>query len=73
MENFRLEDYKVTKPIKLSDYTTELDSNWDDDEKEKALDKLRNKLSEWQDVMYAHNRYGVLIGLQAWIPAEKTV
>lgn len=64
MENFRLEDYKVTKPIKLSDYKTELDSFWDDDKKEKELDQLRNMLSEWQDIMYAHNRYGVLIGLQ---------
>jgi PPK2 family polyphosphate:nucleotide phosphotransferase len=64
MENFRLEDYKVTKPIKLSDYKTEIDSFWDDDKKEDALDKLRNKLSEWQDIMYAHNRYGVLVGLQ---------
>ena len=35
MENFNLEDYKVTKPIKLSDYKTELDSFWDDDKKEK--------------------------------------
>jgi PPK2 family polyphosphate:nucleotide phosphotransferase len=64
MENFRLEDYKVTKPIKLSDYKTELDSFWDDDKKVAELDKLRNKLSEWQDIMYAHNRYGVLVGLQ---------
>ncbi len=64
MENFRLEDYKVTKQIKLSDYKTELDSEWDDDEKEDALAELRNKLSEWQDVMYAHNRYSVLVGLQ---------
>jgi PPK2 family polyphosphate:nucleotide phosphotransferase len=64
MENFNLEDYKVTKPIQLSDYKTELDSFWDDDKKEKELDQLRNKLSEWQDIMYAHNRYGVLVGLQ---------
>lgn len=64
MENFSLEDYKVTKQIKLSDYKTELDSFWDDDKKEEELDQLRNKLSEWQDIMYAHNRYGVLIGLQ---------
>ena len=64
MENFNLEDYKVTKPIKLSDYKMELDSFWDDDKKEKELDQLRNKLSEWQDIMYAHNRYGVLVGLQ---------
>lgn len=64
MENFNLEDYKVTKPIQLSDYKTELDTFWDDDKKEKELDQLRNKLSEWQDIMYAHNRYGVLVGLQ---------
>jgi PPK2 family polyphosphate:nucleotide phosphotransferase len=64
MENFNLEDYKVTKQIKLSDYKTELDSFWDDDKKEKELDQLRKKLSEWQDIMYAHNRYGVLVGLQ---------
>ncbi len=64
MENFSLADYKVTKPIKLSDYKTEIDSDWDDDKKEEELDKLRNKLSEWQDIMYAHNRYAVLIGLQ---------
>ncbi len=64
MENFRLEDYKVTKQIKLSDYKTELDSVWDDDKKEEELDQLRNKLSKWQDVLYAHNRYGVLVGLQ---------
>lgn len=64
MEKFRLEDYKVTKPIKLSDYKTEIDSFWGDDKKEEELDQLRNKLSEWQDIMYAHNRYGVLIGLQ---------
>lgn len=64
MENFRLGDYKVTKQIKLSDYATEIDWDWDDDKKEEELDKLRNKLSEWQDVMYAHNKYAVLVGLQ---------
>lgn len=64
MENFNIDDFKVTGKIKLSEYRTELDSYWDDDKKENELDKLRNKLSEWQDIMYAHNRYGVLIGLQ---------
>ena len=64
MENFKLEDYKVSKQIQLTDFKTEIDSFWDDDEKEKALHKLRNRLSEWQDVMYAHNRFSVLIGLQ---------
>jgi PPK2 family polyphosphate:nucleotide phosphotransferase len=64
MENFNINDYKVTKPLKLSDYKTEIDTNWDDDTKESELAKLRIKLSKWQDVQYAHNRYGVLVGLQ---------
>lgn len=64
MQNFNIDDFKVSGNIKLSDYKTELDSHWDDDKKEKELEDLREKLSEWQDIMYAHNRYGVLICLQ---------
>ena len=64
MKNFSLEDYKISKPIQLSDYKTEIDSFWDDDKKIKELEELREKLSKWQDVMYAHNRYSVLVGLQ---------
>ena len=58
------EDFKVVNPINLSNMPTILDFNIDEKEKEKKLDKVRKKLSSLQDVMYAHNRYSVLICLQ---------
>jgi PPK2 family polyphosphate:nucleotide phosphotransferase len=64
MKNLNPEDFKVVGTIDLSKIPTELDIDADDDEKISALDKLQVKLSKWQDAMYAHNRYGVLICLQ---------
>jgi PPK2 family polyphosphate:nucleotide phosphotransferase len=58
------DDFKVVDKINLSKIPTELQIDADDDEKEAKLDKVQAKLSEWQDVMYAHNKYGVLICLQ---------
>jgi PPK2 family polyphosphate:nucleotide phosphotransferase len=64
MKNINPEDFKVVGTIDLSKIPTELAIDADDDEKISALDKLQVKLSKWQDAMYAHNRYGVLICLQ---------
>ena len=64
MKKIDFDDFKVTKTIKLKDFSTILDSDWDDDAVEEKLLKTQKKLSELQDVMYAHNRYGVLICLQ---------
>ena len=58
------DDFKVTSKIDLSKMPTLLNIPSDNDEKEDKLDKVRGKLSKLQDVMYAHNRYGVLICLQ---------
>ncbi|SHI66494.1 PPK2 family polyphosphate kinase [Flavobacterium terrae] len=64
MTAFNSQDFKITKPFKLSDFPTEIETSLKDKEKEKMLDEVQKPLSEWQDVMYAHNRYGVLICLQ---------
>jgi PPK2 family polyphosphate:nucleotide phosphotransferase len=64
MKSIDPNDFKVTAPIKLSDLPTDLNIEASDDAKEDKLDGVREKLSELQDVMYAHNRYGVLICLQ---------
>jgi PPK2 family polyphosphate:nucleotide phosphotransferase len=64
MAAFKSEDFKITKPIKLNDFPTEIETTLKDKEKEKMLDDVQQPLSELQDVMYAHNRYGVLICLQ---------
>lgn len=64
MAAFKSEDFKIAKPIKLKDFPTEIETTLKDKEKEKMLDEVQQPLSELQDVMYAHNRYGVLICLQ---------
>ncbi|MEO8233817.1 MAG: PPK2 family polyphosphate kinase [Flavobacterium sp.] len=64
MNSINPDDFKVTDRITLSKIPTLLESNIDDSEKEEKLTKVRSKLSSFQDVMYAHNRYSVLICLQ---------
>lgn len=57
-------DFKVVDKIKLSKLPTLLNVEADDDEKEDKLEKVKGKLSDLQDIMYAHNKYSVLICLQ---------
>ncbi|MBF4486413.1 MULTISPECIES: PPK2 family polyphosphate kinase [unclassified Flavobacterium] len=64
MKSIEPNDFRVTDKIKLSKIPTLLKVKADDDEKEEKLDKVQAKLSDLQDVMYAHNKYGVLICLQ---------
>ncbi len=64
MKSIDPKDFKVTDKIKLSKIPTLLDVDANDEEKEEKLDKVQAKLSEFQDIMYAHNKYGVLICLQ---------
>lgn len=64
MKSIDPNDFKVVKKIKLSRISTLLDIDADEETKEKKLDKVQAKLSDLQDVMYSHNKYGVLICLQ---------
>lgn len=64
MKNIDLESFRVTQNISLSQLPTELDIDASDNQKEKKLEKVTEKLSEIQDAMYAHNKYSVLIVLQ---------
>lgn len=64
MKSIDPNDFKVTDKIKLSKIPTLLDIDADSDEKEAKLDKVQAKLSNLQDIMYAHNKYAVLICLQ---------
>jgi PPK2 family polyphosphate:nucleotide phosphotransferase len=64
MKSIDPNDFKVTEKIKLAKIPTLLAIEASDDEKEEKLDKVQAKLSDLQDVMYSHNKYGVLICLQ---------
>lgn len=71
MKSINPDDFKVVDPIELSKMPTLLAVDSSDEEEEDKLDNIREKLSELQDVMYAHNRYGVLICLQGMDTAGK--
>jgi PPK2 family polyphosphate:nucleotide phosphotransferase len=64
MKSIDPNDFKVVEKISLAKIPTLLKVDADEEDKEEKLDKVRNKLSDLQDVMYAHNKYGVLICLQ---------
>jgi len=64
MKSINPEDFKCIGQLDLSSRPTNLISNASDNDKEEKLNKVRNKLKDLQEVMYAHNRYSVLICLQ---------
>lgn len=71
MKSIKPEDFKVSKQIRLSELPTDLDIKASKKEKEAELEEVGRKLSELQDILYAHNRYGVLVCLQGMDTAGK--
>ncbi|CAN5487184.1 polyphosphate kinase [soil metagenome] len=71
MKSIQPEQFKVTKPIKISEVPTSFKINVSEKKKIKALEKVGGKLSKLQDKMYAHSKYGVLICLQGMDTAGK--
>ena len=63
--------YKVEKAVKLKDIPTFEDFGKSDKKLKKYLEKIRIELGEFQDVMYAHDKYSVLICLQGMDTAGK--
>lgn len=64
MRTIHSKDFKVSKPIKLSQTPTVLDIKAHKDELETSLTELSKKIAKIQDKIYAENRRSVLICLQ---------
>ncbi|WP_147678577.1 PPK2 family polyphosphate kinase [Algibacter pacificus] len=60
MKKIKISDYKVTSEIDLKNSVTK--EVYSDAKKE--LKDIRKKLGEWQNMMYAHDKYAVLVCLQ---------
>ncbi|MDT0686891.1 PPK2 family polyphosphate kinase [Autumnicola psychrophila] len=58
------QDLKISEPIKLESIPTSLDMGASEKEVEKELKQTRKELADWQDKLYAHNKYSVLVCLQ---------
>ncbi|MEG3658261.1 PPK2 family polyphosphate kinase [Arenibacter palladensis] len=71
MKNIETGTFKVDSKIKLSDLNTREDLESSDKKLRKALESVRIELGEFQDTLYAHAKYSVLICLQGMDTAGK--
>jgi len=71
MKDVNINQFKVTQPIKINEVSTSISLNADKKTKKKALKKTRKELAKWQDKLYAHGKYSVLVCLQGMDTAGK--
>ena len=71
MEEINSDKYRYTSPVKLADVPTFEDFGRTAKELKKALGKVSEELADFQDTLYAHGKYGVLVCLQGMDTAGK--
>ncbi|UJH66786.1 PPK2 family polyphosphate kinase [Allomuricauda sp. SCSIO 65647] len=71
MDKIDITPYRVTAPITLSQVATHEDFGLSDDDLKRGLKSIRRELAEFQDTLYAHGKYGVLVCLQGMDTAGK--
>ena len=64
MKNIDFNSLKVTSAVSIKDTPTRLDIKTSEKEIKKELKNTREEMGEWQDILYAHGKYSVLICLQ---------
>lgn len=69
--NMDIKHLKAGKGVQLNRMPTDVSDKISPDFAQEELKKLRKKLAKLQDVMYAHNRYAVLVCLQGMDTAGK--
>ena len=67
----RTENYFFSKDSHLKDFPTRVDLGLDSKGLKKELNRLREELAAFQDKLYAHGKYGVLVCLQGMDTAGK--
>ncbi len=71
MKDIQIESFKVSSEVALEDRPTFIDLEADRDTIEKELKHVRKKLGKFQDTIYAHGKYAVLICIQGMDTAGK--
>ncbi|MGB5361092.1 MAG: PPK2 family polyphosphate kinase [Eudoraea sp.] len=64
MKKIDIASYKIVSELKLADLTTSENLESTDKELKKKLEKLREDLGDFQNTLYAHGKYAVLICFQ---------
>lgn len=71
MEYVKMEDYLASPDTVLQDHDTYRDFGRSEKQLKKDLKRTRKLLGDFQNVLYAHDRYSVLICLQGMDTAGK--
>ena len=71
MEEIRIDSYRVDTPILLENKPTLEDFGANNKALKKELTKITKELADFQNTMYAHGKYGVLVCLQGMDTAGK--
>jgi len=71
MKHINVNQFKVTQNIQLKNTSTTFDLEADKKEVEKALEDVREELGDFQNTIYAHGKYGILICIQGMDTAGK--
>ena len=71
MKDINVNDFKVTENIQLSKVPTTFDLQADKKVIENELEDVREKLGDFQNTIYAHGKYAILICIQGMDTAGK--
>lgn len=71
MKTIKLNQFKIDQIISLKEKDTKFDLQLDKKEIEDELKRVRKKLGKFQDTIYAHGKYAVLICIQGMDTAGK--
>ncbi len=64
MNTINSNEFRVEKAIKLSDFNSETSLGASNKELKKELESIREDLGDFQNTLYAHSKYSVLVCLQ---------
>ncbi|MFI8606397.1 PPK2 family polyphosphate kinase [Cellulophaga baltica] len=64
MNKIDIDSYRVQESVSLKKIATTENFDADDDKLKKKLEKVRRELGDFQDTLYAHGKYSVLMCLQ---------
>lgn len=64
MKEIKHSEFKVSKNKELDKTATKFDLNASEDKIKDEMKEIRKDLGDWQDILYAHKKYSVLICLQ---------
>ncbi|WP_299335848.1 PPK2 family polyphosphate kinase [uncultured Psychroserpens sp.] len=71
MKNINVNQFKVTETIQLKNTSTTFDLNAKKKDIEKELEEVREKLGDFQNTIYAHGKYAILVCIQGMDTAGK--